>query len=112
MNLQSLSYLHYPETPVSLDSPQGQGGMTLLALGGVNLSCSWYHVREQPPSTGGKVHTHSTTILNWSVEGFILTASQPWDKEASNNAEYDQEPNRWTYFAPYVTSTSSSQTHH
>jgi hypothetical protein len=27
MNLQSLSYLHYPETPVSLHSPQGETDM-------------------------------------------------------------------------------------
>ncbi len=34
-----------------------QGGMTSQALGGVNLPCSWYRVRGQPPSTGGQVHT-------------------------------------------------------
>ena len=34
-----------------------QRGMTSQALGGVNLPCSWYRVRGQPPSTGGQVHT-------------------------------------------------------
>jgi hypothetical protein len=35
-----------------------RGGMTLQALGGVNLPCGWYRVRGQPPTTGGQVHTH------------------------------------------------------
>jgi hypothetical protein len=33
------------------------GGMTLQALGGVNLPCGWYHIRGQSPSTGGRDHT-------------------------------------------------------
>jgi hypothetical protein len=52
-NSQSLSHLHYPTDTHQLTSPQGEadgvsdGGMTLQALGGVNLSCGWYRVRGQ-----------------------------------------------------------------
>jgi hypothetical protein len=57
----------YPETPVSLHSPQGETDMrsprgydVAGALGGVNSPCGWYRVRGQPPSTGGQVHTHTS----------------------------------------------------
>jgi hypothetical protein len=50
-----------------LTSPKGEAdgvsdrGMTLQALGGVNLPCGWYRVRGQLPSTGGREHTHTHT---------------------------------------------------
>jgi hypothetical protein len=39
------------------------GGMTLQAVGGVNLPCGWYRVRGQLPSTGRQEHTHTHTPL-------------------------------------------------
>jgi hypothetical protein len=67
-NSQSLSHLHYPADTRQLTSSQGEadgvsdGGMTLQALGGVNLPCGWYHVRGQLPSTGGREHIHIMEI--------------------------------------------------
>ncbi len=40
-----------------------KGSMTLQALGGVNSPCGWYRVRGQPPSTGGRDHTHTHTYV-------------------------------------------------
>jgi hypothetical protein len=64
-----LSHLHYPMDTRQLTSSQGEadgvsdGGMTLQALGGVNLPCGWYRVRGQLPSTGGQEHTHTHRVL-------------------------------------------------
>jgi hypothetical protein len=67
-----------------LTSPQGEahgvseGGMTLQALGGVNLPCGWYHVRGQLPSTGGQEHTQLmfSSATNYSGGGGTLQSSQ------------------------------------
>jgi hypothetical protein len=50
----------------------------LQAFGGVNLSCGWYHIRGQPPSTGGQVHTHTHTHVTHLVcdKGAIGSAPQ------------------------------------
>ena len=68
-NSQLLSQLRYPTDTRQLTSPQGEAdgvsdrGMTLQALGGVNLPYGWYRVRGQLPSTGGREHTHTHTQL-------------------------------------------------
>ncbi len=74
-NLQSLSHLHYPTDDTrQLTSSQGEadavsdGGMTLQALGGVNLPCGWYRIRWQLPSTGGREHRH--TLLLYSLSPY------------------------------------------
>jgi hypothetical protein len=67
-NLQSLFHLRYPMDTCQLTSSQGEadgvsdGGMMLQALGGVNSPCGWYRVRWQLPSTGGREHTHTSSI--------------------------------------------------
>ncbi len=69
-NLQLLSHLRYPTDIRQLTSPQGEadgvfdGGMTLQALGGVNLPCDWYRVRGQPLTTGGQEQTNNKQIKN------------------------------------------------
>jgi hypothetical protein len=77
-NLQSLSHLRYPTDTCHLTSPQGEadgvsdGGMTLQALGGVNLPCSWYRVRGQLPSTGGQEHTLCVGISTVELDTYAI----------------------------------------
>ncbi len=73
-NLQSLSHLRYPTDTRQLTSPQGEadgvsnGGMTLQALGGLNLPCGWYRIRGQLPSTRGREDTHTHTLATHGLE--------------------------------------------
>jgi hypothetical protein len=66
MNLQSLSYLCYPETPVSLHSPQGETdvrsprGYDVAGIGGGEFALWLIQRQRAAPSTGGQVHTHMT----------------------------------------------------
>ncbi len=82
-NLQSLSHLRYPMDTRQLTSSQGEadgvsdGGMTLQALRGVNLPCSWYRIRGQLPSTGGQEHTHIKE-KQFASQDVFLVKSKHW----------------------------------
>jgi hypothetical protein len=72
MNLQSLSYLCYPETPISLHSPQGETdvrsprGYDVAGVGGFEFALWLIQRQRAAPSTGGQVHTHMTKMEDQS----------------------------------------------
>jgi hypothetical protein len=96
-NLQMLSHLRYPTDTRQLTSPQGEadgvsdGGMTLQALGGVNLPCGWYRVRGQLPSTRGGEHTHSYVK---NLHFFFFWTDRWTDRRIDRRT--DRRTDRWT----------------
>jgi hypothetical protein len=48
-----------------------QGDIRSQALGGVNLTYSWYRIRGQPPSTRDQVHTHHTDPHTHRLDCFL-----------------------------------------
>jgi hypothetical protein len=71
MNLQSLSYLRYPETPVSLHSPQGETGVRsprgydVAVVEGGEFALRLVPHQRAAPSTGGQVHTHKYSLCSF-----------------------------------------------